>query len=175
MNFAEKKGEKASVKEINIKREIKQKEIVSLSEKEILQIKNTDIPDKLKAAKDWLIISCYTGQRFSDFIKFSIDKMVEINGKTCIEFTQQKTKKKIILPLHPSVKNVIQRNENSFPEPLDIITYNKHIKLIAKIAGINHTISARKRVGDRAKSFIMEKWETITSHIGRRSFATNFY
>ena len=175
LNFVEKKGVRTSVREINIKREKQQKEIVSLSEKEILKIKNTVLPQDLKAAKDWLIISCYTGQRFSDFMKFSIDKMVEINGKTCIKFTQQKTKKKIILPLHPSVKNVIQRNENSFPEPLDIITYNKHIKLIAKIAGINNTLCARKRVGHRVKSFIMEKWETITSHIGRRSFATNFY
>jgi len=175
LNFVEKKGVRTSVREMNIKREKQQKEIVSLSEKEILKIKKTALPQDLKAAKDWLIISCYTGQRFSDFMKFSIDKVVEINGKTCIKFTQQKTKKKIILPLHPSVKNVIQRNENSFPETLDIVTYNKHIKLIAKIAGINHTLSARKRVGHRAKSFIMEKWETITSHIGRRSFATNFY
>ncbi|MCP1252403.1 site-specific integrase [Elizabethkingia sp. S0634] len=175
LNFVEKKGVRTSVREMNIKREKQQKEIVSLSEKEILKIENTNLPDELKAAKDWLIISCYTGQRFSDFMKFSIDKIIEINGKTCIEFTQLKTKKKIILPLHPSVKNVIQRNENSFPEPLDIITYNKHIKLIVKIAGINHTLSARKRVGHRTKSFIMEKWETITSHIGRRSFATNFY
>jgi hypothetical protein len=113
LNFVEKKGVRTSVREMNIKREKQQKEIVSLSEKEILKIKNTALPQDLKAAKDWLIISCYTGQRFSDFIKFSIDKMVEINGKTCIKFTQQKTKKKIILPLHPSVINVIQRNENA--------------------------------------------------------------
>ena len=175
LNFVEKKGVRTSVREMNIKREKQQKEIVSLSEKEILKIENTNLPDELKAAKDWLIISCYTGQRFSDFMKFSIDKMVNIDGKTCIKFIQQKTKKKIILPLHPSVKNIIQRNENAFPKPLDIITYNKQIKLIARIAGINHTLSARKRVGHRAKSFVMEKWETITSHIGRRSFATNFY
>ncbi|MDV3925529.1 integrase [Elizabethkingia anophelis] len=175
LNFVEKKGVRTSVREINIKRDKQQKEIVSLSEKEILKIKNTTLPRDLKAAKDWLIISCYTGQRFSDFMKFSIEKIVKINGKTCIKFTQQKTKKKIILPLHPSVKNIIQRNQNSFPEPLDIATYNKHIKLIAKISGINHTLSAKKRIGHRTKSFIMEKWETITSHIGRRSFATNFY
>ena len=78
---------------MNIKREKQQKEIVSLSEKEILKIENTNLPDELKAAKDWLIISCYTGQRFSDFMKFSIDKMVNIDGKTCIKFIQQKTKK----------------------------------------------------------------------------------
>ena len=39
-----------------------------------------------------------------------------------------------------------------FPKPLDIVTYNKQIKLIARIVGINHTLSARKRVGHRAKS-----------------------
>lgn len=175
LSFVEKKGIRTAIREINIKRETSQKEIVSLSEKEILTIKNTTVPQDLKAAKDWLIISCYTGQRFSDFMKFSINKLVNINEITCIKFIQQKTKKTIILPLHPSVKDVIQRNENSFPKPLDIVTYNKHIKLITKLAGINHTLSVRKRVEHRAKSYIMEKWETITSHIGRRSFATNFY
>ncbi|MDV3778013.1 integrase [Elizabethkingia anophelis] len=175
LNFAEKKGIRTSIREMNIKREKQQKEIVFLSEKEILKINNTNVNEELKAAKDWLIISCYTGQRFSDFMKFSIDKIIDINGKTCIQFIQQKTKKEIVLPLHPFVKKIIQNNGNVFPKSLDMTTYNKQIKLIVKDAGINQTLTAKKRVEHRAKSFIMEKWQTITSHIGRRSFATNFY
>ncbi|MDE5490874.1 site-specific integrase [Elizabethkingia meningoseptica] len=175
LNFVERKGGKTCVRELNIKRENKQKEIVSLSEKEIMQIKNTNVPDELKSAKDWLVISCYTGQRFSDFMRFSTDKIISIKERVCIKFAQQKTKKEIILPLHPVVTNVIAQNGNSFPEALDITTYNQHIKLIAKIAGIEDTLNARRRVGHRAQSLFIEKWQAITSHIGRRSFATNFY
>ena len=175
LNFIEKKGIKTSVREINIKRENQQREITSLSEKEIIKIKNTNIPEKFQAAKDWLIISCYTGQRFSDFMKFSMEKIIDIRGKLCIKFVQQKTKKNIILPLHPTVKNVIKRNSNSFPKPLDIATYNEQIKIVAKYAGINYKLDARVRIGHRVQSLTQEKWKTITSHIGRRSFATNFY
>ncbi|PUB29371.1 site-specific recombinase XerD [Elizabethkingia sp. YR214] len=175
LNFVEKKGLRTSVREINIKREKQQKVIVSLSEKEIHKINNAKLPEELKIARDWLIISCYTGQRFSDFMKFSICKTLNFNGIKCIRFTQQKTKKEITLPLHPNVVNIINRNGNSFPKPLNISTYNAQIKLIAKIAGINSVLNARIRIGHRAQPFIMEKWQTLTSHIGRRSFATNFY
>lgn len=36
-------------------------------------------------------------------------------------------------------------------------------------------MKARKRFGFRSKFVQAEKWEFLTSHIGRRSFATNFY
>jgi integrase len=36
-------------------------------------------------------------------------------------------------------------------------------------------IKAKKRIGHRMKCYDMEKWEVLSSHIGRRSFATNFY
>lgn len=175
LNFIETKGVKTYLREINIKRENQQKEIVSLSEKEIIMINKADIPNCLKTAKDWLIISCYTGQRFSDFIQFSMGKIIDIEGKVCIKFVQKKTKKEIILPLHPVVINILKENENSFPEPLSITVYNEQIKLIAKIAGINYMLNANKRIGHRGKSLILEKWQAMTSHIGRRSFATNFY
>ncbi|MCL1671540.1 tyrosine-type recombinase/integrase [Elizabethkingia ursingii] len=175
LNFVEKKGVRTAVREMNIKREIQQKEIVSLSEKEILKIKNTNVSEDLKDAKDWLTISCYTGQRFSDFMKFSADKIINFQGKACIKFIQQKTKKEIILPLHPIVTCILRQNKNSFPKTLDIVNYNKQIKIIAKLAGINYTLNAKKRIGHRAKLHIVEKWQALTSHIGRRSFATNFY
>ncbi|WP_336664084.1 phage integrase SAM-like domain-containing protein [Elizabethkingia meningoseptica] len=175
LNFIERKGITTSVRQLDIKREKQHKEIVSLSEKEIYKISVTDLPDDLKSARDWLVISCYTGQRFSDFMNFSTEKLLYINEKLCIRFIQRKTKKEIILPLHPIVIDIINRNDNKFPIPIDIATYNAQIKLIAKIAEINHTLSARIRLEHRAKSFMIEKWQTMTSHIGRRSFATNFY
>ncbi|MCL1668188.1 site-specific integrase [Elizabethkingia ursingii] len=175
LNFIESKGGRTCIRELNIKREKQQKEIVSLSEKEIIRINGAEIPYELKTAKDWLIISCYTGQRFSDFMQFSTDKIIDVEGKVCIRFVQQKTKKEIILPLHPAVINVLKENGNAFPLPLSIIVYNEQIKLIAKIAGINYTLNAKKRIGHRGKSLTLEKWQAMSSHIGRRSFATNFY
>ncbi|WP_395763000.1 phage integrase SAM-like domain-containing protein [Elizabethkingia anophelis] len=175
LNFAERKGIRTHVRELNLRREKQKKEVISLTEKEILKIKSTIIPKDLQPAKDWLIISCYTGQRFSDFMKFSKEKLLDVSGKTCIRFIQKKTQKEILLPLHPEVINILQLNRGEFPKPINIQHYNEQIKLIAKLAGINNSLKAKKRIEHRNKKLIVEKWQIISSHIGRRSFATNFY
>ncbi len=175
LNFAERKGIRTGVGQLEIRRGKQHKTVISLSECEIKQIKNTKVPQALENSKQWLIISCYTGQRFSDFIQFKVNKLQEINGKKCIEFTQEKTGKEIILPLHPAVLDVLKENKNVFPEVVELHTYNLEIKKISKLANLNNTIKARKRIGHRSKELALEKWELISSHIGRRSFASNFY
>nr|WP_305049472.1 tyrosine-type recombinase/integrase [Elizabethkingia bruuniana] len=160
---------------MDIKREKQKKEIISLTEDDLLKIKHTEVPNELEPAKDWLVISCFTGQRFSDFMKFSQEKLLDVQGKTCIKFIQQKTKKEILLPLHPVVLNILQKNNGYFPKALDIKKYNQDIKRVAEMAGLDNILRANKRIGHRVKNILVEKWQAITSHIGRRTFATNFY
>jgi integrase len=175
LNFAERKGVRTPVRELEVPREKQKKEIITLTENEIAQIEQTDVPKELQAAKDWLLISCYTGQRFSDFIHFDLNNLNLIKGKTCLSFVQQKTKKGMILPLHPKVLELINQKGGSFPPFLDNHLYNEQIKQVGKYANINDTIKARKRIGFRTKDVEIQKYEVLTSHIGRRSFATNFY
>ncbi len=175
LNFAERKGIRTCVRELELRREKQKKEVITLTEKEIVKIQKTAVPKELQAAKDWLLISCYTGQRFSDFIRFNIQQLHIVEGKTCLSFAQQKTKKEIFLPLHPKVLHIIKQNGNGFPQVMDIQHYNKCIKEIAKLALLNESLKSRKRIGYRSKEVQTEKWQTLSSHIGRRSFATNFY
>ncbi|CAA7197416.1 tyrosine-type recombinase/integrase [Chryseobacterium potabilaquae] len=175
LNFAERKGIKTRVRELEIRREKQQKSVITLSEEEIIRIKNTEVPQELQPAKDWLLISCYTGQRFSDFMNFNVEKITRISGKPCISFIQQKTQKKILLPLHPTVVNTVHRNHNSFPKVMDIQQYNSAIKEIARCSGLNESLKVRKRVGYRSLETKIEKWKVLSSHVGRRSFASNFY
>ncbi|WP_278550948.1 phage integrase SAM-like domain-containing protein [Elizabethkingia bruuniana] len=175
LNYAERQGIRTSVRDLDIKREKQKKEIISLTEDDLLKIKHTEVPNELEPAKDWLVISCFTGQRFSDFMKFSQEKLLDVQGKTCIKFIQQKTKKEILLPLHPVVLNILQKNNGYFPKALDIKKYNQDIKRVAEMAGLDNILRANKRIGHRVKNILVEKWQAITSHIGRRTFATNFY
>jgi site-specific recombinase XerD len=175
LNFAEKKGIRTHIREIEVKREKQQQHIITLDDPEIKKIKEAELPKELNPVRDWLLISCYTGQRFSDFMNFSTDMIVRVKTKSCIRFVQQKTKKEITLPLHPEVSAIIQRNHNEFPQKIELHHYNEKIREIAMIAGICTTIKARKRIGYRVRDILIEKWQAVTSHIGRRSFATNFY
>lgn len=175
LNFLEKRGVRTFVYELELPKIRKINRAVSLSEDEISTIKNTDVPAYLKAAKDWLVFSCYTGQRVSDFMNFNLDMMEILDGKPCLSFTQQKTHKNILLPLHPTALIIMSSNGNRFPNKLNPQKYNEQIKEVARIAGINGLVKVKKRKGFRSSDQLIPKCEAITSHIGRRSFATNFY
>ncbi len=157
--------------------------IVYLDFKEIDAIsKLRDLPEYLDNARDWLIISCYTGQRVSDFMTFDKTK-IRIENDTdekqifLVEFTQMKTKQNIALPLHPEVIKILNKRNGEFPRAISDVKYNLYIKLVAEKAKINTLIEGSKidSKSNRKLKKIYPKNELITSHIGRRSFATNYY
>lgn len=139
-------------------------------------LKPTKPTNHLDNARDWLIISCFTGQRVSDFMRFTSDMVKTDKGKRLIEFTQVKTKKIMTIPLHPKVEAILQKN-NGFPRPISDQRYNEYIKEVCKLAGIKEKIQGTKKDKEtnRNKSGTYEKWELVSSHIGRRSFASNFF
>lgn len=157
--------------------------IVYLNFDEIDKVsKLKDLPNYLDNARDWLIISCYTGQRVSDFMTFHksiirTEKDSNGNNIKLVEFTQKKTKQIIALPLHPEVIKILTKRNGDFPRPISDVKYNNYIKIIVKKAGITEEIIGSKidsSINRKVKK-TYPKYELITSHIGRRSFATNFY
>ena len=142
----------------------------------------SELPEYLDNARDWLVISCYTGQRVSDFMNFDKSKIrveKEKNGSEIklIEFTQKKTKQHIALPLHQEVIKILAKRNGDFPRPLSDVKYNKYIKTVALKAGLVEELEAYKLNSEinRKEKKLYPKYELITSHIGRRSFATNHY
>jgi integrase len=175
-------------------------EKIFLSFEELSKIENIDkrrLNDNYDNAKDWLIISCYTGQRISDFMRFVKDmiryeKNKEGLLKPFIEFTQVKTDKIMTVALHPKVIEILEKRNGNFPKVISDPKYNLYIKQVCRIAEIDQKIKgsklndlnknevAKKPAENDIKQYrkeagIYPKWELITSHIGRRSFATNFY
>lgn len=144
---------------------------ISIIEKVALQ-KNIEIE-----ARDWLIISCYTGQRFSDFIRFNNEMVFESQHKYFIEFTQIKTSKRMVIPLHNKVLEIIKRRQMNFPKKMSMKYYNTLIKKICKQGDLNQKTygSLRCKSSHKHISNFYFKWELVSSHIGRRSFATNFF
>ena len=50
----------------------------------IENISKNQLTDSLDNAKDWLIISCYTGQRVSDFMRFTDEQIRIENDKSLL-------------------------------------------------------------------------------------------
>ncbi|MFD2741808.1 MULTISPECIES: tyrosine-type recombinase/integrase [Sphingobacterium] len=175
LNHLEKRGIRTFVYELEIPKTINKMDMVTLSEEELLRIKDLKVYKQLKNARDWLIISCYTGQRISDFMRFTSDMIKIVQNKKYIVFRQCKTKKEIHLPLHPAVQEVIAEYGNRFPPKISYKLYNIHIKYLSKIAGLEESVNLRKRIGFRSRVMNVPKWKAITTHVGRRSFVSNFY
>jgi integrase len=158
---------------------------IYLSEQEIKQIEELneiELTEGLINAKDWLLISCYCGQRISDFMRF--DKSIirhEKNNKgvlkPLIEFTQKKTGKGMTIPLDKRIIKILKRYDGNFPKKISDQRYNEHIKKVCDKAKINEpalgTLFNHETKQKETKEY--PKWKLVASHIGRRSFATNNY
>lgn len=151
---------------------------------ELEKIENTHFEDEmLLSARDWLIIGCYTGQRVGDLLQLTSNNLTT-NGKLdFIELVQQKTKKRVSVLIHPKVQAILDARKGKFPpvysENLDSskTIFNRLIKTVCYKAKLNKIEEGGKinPKTNRKENGKFPKYELITSHICRRSFATNFY
>ncbi|MCF1192963.1 site-specific integrase [Mangrovimonas sp. AS39] len=158
---------------------------IYLNEKEITSIESIDenkLTESLTNARDWLLISCYCGQRVSDFMRFDKSMIRFEKNKPLIEFTQKKTGKIMTIPVHQKIMKILSRRDGNFPRPISDQKYNKYIKDLCALAKINQIIKGSKKQETKKDSKIYRKisgefpkYELVSSHIGRRSFATNHY
>ncbi|WP_126651807.1 phage integrase SAM-like domain-containing protein [Chryseobacterium aureum] len=159
---------------------------VYLTFEELDKIAQTEMPnDYLDNARDWLLISCYTGQRVSDYMRFTSSMIMEDSeGQKYLEFTQIKTGAKMQIPLLNKVQEVLDKRGGEFPRKISDVKFNLYIKDVCRIAGLDEIIyngkmMVIKREGKKSitrKVFgEYPKYELVTSHIGRKSFASNFY
>jgi integrase len=83
------------------------------------------------------------------------------------------------IPLSKKVVAILKKRGGEFPRQISDQRYNDYIKEVCKLAELNEKIKGSKSKTEkkitRKESGIFEKWELVTSHIGRRSFATNNY
>lgn len=188
---AKKKGLKVSLELDDFSKEIKKDNLenanstfVYLNESDFRKLDKIN-PNRLSKTldnvKDWLIISCNTGQRFSDFMRFNSSMIRKQNGKNRIEFTQVKTGVKISIPLNSIVQSILDKRDGEFPETISDVKYNQYVKEVCRIAKIDEVITGGKvsNLGTeenpiwRKDKKEYKKYELVSSHIGRRSFATN--
>lgn len=178
-------GVRTSHKLDNIKTSYKRVENVHLSFEEIDKIINTRFTDEnLEIAKDWLIISCFTAQRVSDFMRFRKEDIVEMEGMKFINVRQEKTDEPLHLPIvNPEIENILAKRIGNFPplfsDRLDSneTIYNKLIKEVCRKSKIDEVVIGTRKnpKTNRNETKEFKKYELVTSHIGRRSFATNYY
>ena len=164
---------------------------VFLSFDEIEKIKKSKIiGGDLLHAKDWLIIGCYTGQRVSDLLRMTKEMIftkTDATGESYqfIELTQEKTGKEVMIPLHDEVQTILDKYDGNFPPTFGqkgdskFVLFNRYIKTVCEKSGIDTIVKGRvfnnTKGVERNEIVDTAKHKLISSHVCRRSFATNFY
>lgn len=148
---------------------------IYLQEEELQKIYALDLTQskQLELTRDYLIIAAYTGFRFSDFTslrKEHIDLAKNLISKITI-----KTKAKVVIPIHPVVKEILEKYNYQLPECVTNQHANRQLKEIAELAEINTDIEIIKTIGGSIVRKVFKKYELVSSHTGRRSFATNAF
>ncbi len=151
--------------------------IIYLDPPEIDQVRNlSGLPPYLDNVRDWLLIACATGQRVSDFMRMSPSMIrKDDQGRKFIDITQEKTGAPVTIPLLPEVAKILVKRNGDFPRPISDQKFNEYVKEVCKRAGIDTVVRVKKRIGNQYTEGNFHKYDLISSHVGRRSFASNYY
>ena len=95
-------------------------------------------------------------------------------GVKGIEVFQKKTQKFVTIPLNDDIYKIIK---NGLPYKISLTKFNEYIKEICKKAEINDIIIGRKKSSSHGPTILTQrpKHSFISSHVCRRSFASNNY
>lgn len=113
---------------------------------------------------DEFLIGAYTGMRISDAKEISTENMA--NGY--ISYVSIKTSIHAVVPMKAGIAERIQRVQTNDSE-MNIVTYNRILRRLCQRAGITERVKVFK-AGEHLKG---QKWEHVSSHTARISFATN--
>ena len=183
----------ADKKDFEISKEFKLSEFYSptnktndiyLKEEEINKIYDAIFEqDYLDNARDWFIIGLRTGFRISDFLKLTKKNIID----GWIEKQTLKTDFPVIIPIHNQVEAILNKRNGQFPRQISDQKFNDYIKIICEKVGLTEVVegakiiaveikeNGKKKTIHRKKFGKFPKYELVSSHICRRSFATNLY
>ena len=137
-----------------------------LNETELKKLMKLRLPLHLESHRDIFVMACFVGARHSDWSQIRRSNIIHEKGKELLKIKQTKTGDIIHVPLHPVVRMLLAKYNG---EPTRVISnqkLNEALKDICKEAELGNVAIDGE---------IKEKWQEITTHSARRSFATNAY
>ena len=155
---------------------VKTKNKVRLTVSELHKIEAYDLSDHptLDKVRDLLIYASWTGLRVSDWYKVGRANFREIGDGLYIELATTKTKTKVLIPVVPQVEQIFDKYDYKLPKIVEQ-TFNRLVKQLCKSAIPESRFTrvySNQGVRKEEQAF---KYDFVSSHAGRRSFASNMY
>lgn len=148
-------------------------EIITLTEPEFSLLKEYDFSKnrRLERIRDLFCFMVYTLQRWSDTEVFNSK---DIKNDTW-DFISKKTNENIIVPLNTiytvGAKKILEKYNYALPTITEQ-NFNKYIKEVCEIVGINENVSIRRYSGKQSIDISQPKYKFVSSHTARRTGIT---
>ena len=148
---------------------------IYLSQQEITKIYELDLSgkEKLQKVRDLFVIACFTGLRFTDLMEVKAENI--INSGNQIRIRTEKTGEVVVIPIHRFVREILAKYNGGLPPVISNQKMNEYLKEIGELAEIDETVKFAITRGGKTVHELEKKFDLITVHTARRSFATNAY
>ncbi len=156
---------------------------IALNETELQALADLDLANHpyLDRVRDQFLLLAWTGCRDSDLGKLSSEYIINKDADDWFYLEQQKTGAKVMIPILPPIVPILEKYSYQPPKPISNQKVNDYVKEVARLAGfdteevIRHTQQKEDSFEVGTVETRLPKWQAITAHTARRSFATNMY
>lgn len=158
---------------------------IYLNEDEIKRIYNLDIQggkergiidskSLIEQTRDLFVVNCYLGLRYSDLSRLNEKAIFDLDNNT-VSLITEKTKEKVIIPLHPFVREIYKKYGGNFPTLVAKDKSISHLQELGRLSEIVEDVIIQEHRGGIITGVRYKKYQLIKNHTARRSFATNLY
>jgi len=144
---------------------------VVLTQPEIKLLEEISLPPRLDHVRDIFLLACYTGLRYADLKNLTPE---DFSDHT-LRVRTQKTSKIVIIPVRPKLKQILTKYKEGVPKIISNQKLNAYVKELCKIAGISQKVKATKTMAGKIHEITTEKYNLVSMHTARRTFATTLY
>lgn len=149
---------------------------VVLTAEDVEKIKKAPLAGKnyLSNVRDLLILSILTGLRYSDYSRIKTEHIKQYEeGFKALAIRQEKTNEFVEIPLTAEAESIITKLIAGDTHPVSNQRMNAYVKELCKISEVDELFEIHKFQGKHKSTKRIPKHELITTHTGRRTFATN--
>jgi integrase len=145
-------------------------DVMTLTAEELHHLATLPLPSGgyLDNARGLFVLSCYTGLRYSDLVSIRAE---HVRGNS-LRLVMHKTKDVVTVPLRPEAVALVERVLSGELRPVANQVLNRFLKELGQRAELAVPVEVVRYRGGRRESETLAKWQRLTCHTGRRTFAT---
>lgn len=149
---------------------------IHLNMNEIKMLKALELDPNSTQGKirNLFVFNCYLGLRYSDLYKLDENRFTTMNNQLYLKIRMKKVDEIVRFPILESAEKIMKIYNYKLPQVCEPI-YNEGIKKVCLKAGLTSLETKRETRGGTKLILTIPKYEMVSSHTARRSFATNFY